>query len=151
MDNTRKQKLIEELRLLREEKNITYQYIADKTAENGEAVSLSTVKKVFSDHYNHDHDFIHTLKPIANVLTSPSENDTLTTKILQIRLEYKDEMIEQLQTRIANKEKNHQNREAFLMDQLGFLQTQIEFKDSQIKRLNEAIDRKDKMIRERLL
>ena len=37
------------------------------------------------------------------------------------------------------------------MEQLNFYKEQIQFKDSQIKRLNEAIDRKDAMIRQKLI
>lgn len=39
---------IAEFRELREELNITYQQIADKTEENGESISISTIKRVFA-------------------------------------------------------------------------------------------------------
>ena len=68
MVNVKKRELIEELKTLRVEKNITYQQIVDETAKNGTPVSLSTVKHVFSDRYNHDHDYENVLKPIAEVL-----------------------------------------------------------------------------------
>lgn len=54
--NAKKLEFIEELKALRKEKGITYQQIADETEVNGEAVSLSTIKHVFSDKYSHDHD-----------------------------------------------------------------------------------------------
>lgn len=151
MVNTKKHELIEELKALRKEKDITYQYIADKTLENGTPVSLSTIKLVFSDTKNHDHDYNNILRPIADVLSPRTEDDQLEVRILQTRLELKEEIINQLQIRISKKDKKHSDREAFLMEQLGFYKDQIIFKDSQITRLNEAIDRKDKMIRERLL
>lgn len=146
MVNEKKRELIRELKELRKQKGITYQQIADSSG-----VSLSTVKLVFSDTHHHDHDYNHILKPIANALASPTEEDGLTAQILRTRLEYKDEIIGQLQTRLDTKEEKHRTREAFLMDQLQFYREQIQFKDSQIKRLNEAIDRKDAMIRERLI
>lgn len=138
----------EVIKALRIEKGFTYQEIADKTEENGEAVSLSTIKLVFSDKYNHDHDYRTTLQPIANVLMPPSENDNIEVKTLQTRLELKDEIINQLQSRLDAKEQKHKDREEFYMQQIEFLQGQIKFKDEQIKHHNEVIDRKDNTIRE---
>lgn len=51
MVNAKKLELINELKALRLEKNITYQEIADCTEANGEAVSLSTIKMVFSERF----------------------------------------------------------------------------------------------------
>lgn len=151
MVNAKKLELIEELKALRMEKGITYQQIVDGTEENGCPVSLSTVKLVFSDKRNHDHDYNNVLKPIADVLSPPSQDDQLEVKILQTRLELKEEIILQLQQRLEKKERKHKDREDFFIEQLNFYREQIQFKNSQIKRLNEAIDRKDKMIRERLI
>lgn len=149
MVNAKKLELINELKALRLEKGITYQDIADRTEANGEAVSLSTIKMVFSDRFQHDHDYNKVLRPIANVLSPPE--DTLSDKILQTRLDLKDEIIGQLQTRLDRKERVSKEREEFLKEQLQFYRDQIQFKDSQIKRLNEAIDRKDAMIRKYLI
>lgn len=151
MVNAKKLELIEELKKLRQQKNLTYQQIADMTEENGCPVSLSTIKLVFSNKRNHDHDYNNVLKPIADVLSPPAHEDQLEIKILQTRLELKDEIINQLQDRIAKKDSKHKNREEFFIDQLQFYKEQIQFKDSQIKRLNEAIDRKDRMIRQKLI
>ena len=150
MVNTKKLELIEELKQLRIEKGITYQEIADKTAENGEPVSLSTIKKVFSDQYHPSHDYKNVLKPIANVLMPPSEDDSLELKILQTRLELKDEAISQLQERIESKDKKHKDRELFYMNLIEHLQAEISFKNEQIKHHNEAMDRKDAFIKELL-
>lgn len=97
MLNAKKVEFIDELKELRKEKGITYQQIADETEKNGEAVSLSTIKHVFSDKYNHDHDWKSVLRPIANVLMPPSEDDDLETRALQTRLELNKEIIKQLQ------------------------------------------------------
>ena len=149
MVNAKKLELIEELKELRQQKDVTYQQIADITEKNGEGVSLSTIKLVFSNKRNHDHDYNNVLKPILNALTTPS--DDIEVKILQTRIELKDEVIKQQQQRINRKEQRHKDREEFLMEQLNFYKEQIQFKDSQIKRLNEAIDRKDAMIRQKLI
>lgn len=151
MVNAKKLELIEELKALRNEKGITYQEIADCTENNGEAVSLSTIKMVFSEKYHHDHDYNKVLRPIANVLSPASDDDSLNVRILQTRLELKDEIINQLQERIKRKEARHLEKEELYKENLSFYREQIQFKDSQIKRLNEAIDRKDAMIRKYLI
>ena len=149
--NAKKLELIEELKALRNEKGITYQEIADRTELNGEAVSLSTIKMVFSEKHHHDHDYNKVLRPIANVLSPVSDDDSLSIKVLQTRLELKDEIINQLQNRLQRKDTRHSEQEEFYKDQLQFCKDQIQFKDSQIRRLNEAIDRKDAMIRKYLI
>lgn len=133
---------------------MTYQQIADETETNGEAVSLSTIKHVFSDKYNHDHDWKTVLRPIANVLMPPTEDDDLETRALQTRLELNKEIIKQLQDRLESKEQKHKDRESFFMEQISFYQDQISFyqeqlkvKDDEIKRFQENIDRKDQMLR----
>lgn len=147
MVNEKKLELIEELKALRAEKGITYQEIADKTKENGCEVSLSTIKHVFSDRYNHNHDYNNVLRPIADVLSPPADDDQLEIKILQTRLELKDEIIRQLQNRINSKEQKHRDRESLLLEQLDFYKGQIIFKDGEIKRLTTNIDRKDAILR----
>lgn len=151
MLNAKKLEFIEELKDLRKEKGITYQQIVDETEANGEAVSLSTIKHVFSDKYNHDHDWKTVLRPIANVLMPPSEDDDLETRALQTRLALNKEIIKQLQDRLDAKEKKHKDREEFLVEQINFYKDQIKFKDEQIKRFHENIDRKDAMIRKLLV
>jgi transcriptional regulator with XRE-family HTH domain len=146
--NTKKQELIEELKVLRIEKGFTYQQIADETELRGCPVSLSTVKLVFSDKHNHNHDYNNVLKPIADVLSSPSEDDTIEIKTLQTRLELKDEIISQLQSRIDAKDKKNKDGAQFYMQQIEFLQAQIKFKDEQIRHHNEAMDRKDATLKE---
>lgn len=155
MIDKKKDELIEELKALRIEKGITYQEIADKTEENGEAVSLSTIKLVFSDKSKHVHDYNKILRPIANVLSPPSEGDALELKILQTRLELKEEMLLRSQEQLKTKEQKHKDREQFYTDLIDFLQDQIRSKDEQInskdeqiKHHNEAIDRKDAVIKE---
>ena len=147
MLNAKKLEFIEELKELRTEKGITYQQLADETEKNGEAVSLSTIKHVFSDKYCHDHSWETVLRPLANVLIPPSENDDLETRALQTRLELNKEMIKQLQERLETKDRKAKDREEFLIEQITFYKDQIKFKDEEIKRFQENIDRKDAMLR----
>lgn len=147
---TKKKELIEELKHLRLERGYTYQEIADKTEENGEAVSLSTIKLVFSNRDTHDHDYRKVLKPIANVLL-PFDDDNTESQTVQTILDYKNEIIRQLQERLDRKDNRHKAQIESLEEDIKFYKDQIKFKDSQIKRLNEAIDRKDAIIRDQLL
>lgn len=150
MLRTKKKELIEELKHLRLERGYTYQEIADKTEENGEAVSLSTIKLVFSDKDTHDHDYRKVLKPIANVLL-PFDDDNTESQTVQTIIDYKNEIIRQLQERLDRKEARYKAQIESLEEDIKFYKDQIKFKDSQIKRLNEAIDRKDAIIRKELL
>lgn len=64
--DTKTSEIIARLKDVRAEKGYSYQKIADMTEEIGEAVSLSTVKRVFTDTKS---DFRWaTIKPIATVL-----------------------------------------------------------------------------------
>lgn len=148
MVNAKKQELIEELKALRIEKGITYQQIADETELRGCPVSLSTVKLVFSDKRNHNHDYNNVLKPIADVLSTPSEDDDLEIKVLQTRLDLKEEIIIDYQKRLDTKEIKFKQREQFYMKTIEHLQKEIEFKNDQIKHHSDAMDRKDKELRE---
>lgn len=150
MLKTKEKELIEELKRLRLERGFTYQEIADKTEENDEPVSLSTIKLVFSDRDTHQHDYKRVLKPIANVLL-PFEDDKTESQIVQTILDYKNEIIRQLQERIDKKESRYRLQIQSLEEDNKFLKDQIRFKDSQIKRLNEAIDRKDAIIRKKFI
>ncbi len=148
MVNKKKEELIEELKELRIQKEMTYQQIADETERIGCPVSLSTIKLVFSDKRNHNHDYNTILKPIADVLSPPNVDDDLDTKTLQTRLELKEEIIKQYQERLENKEKKHKDRELFYMNLIEHLQAEISFKNEQIKHHNEAMDRKDATLKD---
>lgn len=151
--------IIEHLKKVKDEKGITFQEISDKTAENHEYVSVSTIKNVFSDNDKHVHDYNKTIKPIARVLIGDIDDDTYPIAGSYAAIsEYKDVIIEKLEEQIkillAQKEassKKHKEREQLLIEQLDFYKEQIKFKDSQIKRYEENIDRKDKAIKEWLI
>lgn len=148
IDDSEKMKFIQEIRDLKDLKKVSCQYIADKTEENNEKVSLSTVKNVFDAKKNHNYDYNNTLIPIYNALVDRNDNDDPIIKILNTRLEIKKETIRQLESRLELKDLKHKDREEFYMQQIEFLQAQIKFKDEQIKHHNESIDRKDAVILE---
>ena len=93
VDEAEQLKFIEELRELKDQKKMTLEQIAEKTEENGEAVSLSTVKSVFSRDKKHNHDYNNTLLPIFNALSEREDSDDPIIHILQTRLEIKNEAI----------------------------------------------------------
>lgn len=161
-----KKKIIAHLKKVKEERGLTFKEISDITMENGEYVCESTIKKVFSENDKHNHDYNKTIKPIARVLIGDIDDDNYPIAGSYAAInEYKDAMIDRLENRITElkeqckrlvkqkEEASHKHREheAKLQEQIDFCKDQIKFKDSQIIRLNEAIDRKDKMIREKLI
>ena len=68
------------------------------------------------------------IRPIANVLSPVTDDDSLSIKVLQTRLELKDEIIEQLQSRLQRKDIRHSEQEEFYKDQLQFYREQIQFR-----------------------
>ena len=64
-----KQELLHKLRIARDTKGLSYQDIVDITEENGEAVSLSTVKRIFQkDSDLDDFRYHQTVRPIIRAV-----------------------------------------------------------------------------------
>lgn len=150
-------KVIEDLKVAREKKGISYQEIANKTEANGEPVSLSTIKLVFSEKTKHNHNYENVILPIANAL-APDDNDDIDIKLFQARLDLKDAMlkeqkrtIEELKERLSNKDQRYKEREVFYKELIKSNKEELQFKNDQIRRFEENIDRKDAMIRELIL
>lgn len=150
-------KVIEDLKIAREKKGISYQEIANRTEANGEPVSLSTIKLVFSEKTKHNHNYENVILPIANAL-APDDNDDIDIKLLQARLDLKDTMlreqsrtIEDLKDRLSNKDQRYKEREVFYKELIKSNKEELQFKNDQIRRFEENIDRKDAMIRELIL
>ena len=151
------QKIIQELKVAREQKNISYQEIVNRTEENGEGVSLSTVKLVFSNKPKHNHSYEHVILPIIRAIT-PEDSDDIDIKLLQTRLDLKDELLGQkdkeiaeLKERLSNKDLRYKEREKFYKDLIESYKEEIQFKNDRIRRFEENIDRKDAVIRELVL
>lgn len=156
---SRQQAIIEHLRIVKDEKHLTFREIHEMTVANGEAVSESNIKKVFSPTEFHVHDYNKTIKPIARVIIGNIEDGhyPIAGSYAAIN-EYKDMVIDQLkeqcETLAQQKEsasRKHREREIMLLEQIDFYKQQIRFKDEQIKRYEENIDRKDKYIKENIL
>lgn len=69
-----KQELLEKLRIAKETKGLSYQDIVDITEENGEAVSLSTVKRIFQkDSDLDDFRYHQTVRPVIRAVLGMDE------------------------------------------------------------------------------
>ena len=152
-------KLIEELRELKEIRQMTFQEISDRTAQNGEYVSVSNIKKVFSQETKHNHDYNKTLLPIFNALATIDDKDTPGNLVYMAKLEIKNGEILQLKEQIKEikeeyreilkeREETHKVREQFYMDQITRLQLELDQKNEQINHFLETVDRKDDALRE---
>lgn len=140
--------IVTKLKRVREENGLSYQKIVDMVEQNGEYVSLSTVKRVFSDGSEEfGFQYENTLKPIATaVLGIYSETDTATISevdALKSILAYKSDRISELEAQLNRIEESYRRR-------LDFLKEQISLKDVRIDRRDAMIEKKDAMI-ERLL
>ena len=133
--------IISKLKKVREENGLSYQKIVELVENNGEYVSLSTVKRVFEDGSEaYGFQFDNTLRPIANaVLGIYSDTDIVSVsevEALKSIVAYKSERITELESQLARTEESYRRR-------LDFLKSQITLKD-------ERIDKRDAMI-EKLL
>ena len=76
---TAKQDLLEKLRAAKEAKGLSYQDIVDITNKNGEAISLTTVQRIFKRGSNIEEFRYHkTIRPIVHAVLG-DDSDTLDT------------------------------------------------------------------------
>lgn len=111
MDKEHKQEIVARLKVVREEKGYSYQKIADMTEEIGEAVSLSTVKRVFADGGGAFR--WATIKPIATVLLGvgfetpePDKKDPNQPQVYYAEIEALKALVEAKGEMIAEKDRN---------------------------------------------
>lgn len=109
-----KQELLAKLRVAKETKGLSYQDIVEITEENGEAVSLATVKRVFAKDSNlEDFRYGQTVRPIVRAVlgmdeetTPPSQEPTVQQSeqyyaeivALKALVDFKSEMLERAET-----------------------------------------------------
>ena len=136
-----KKELVEKLRAAKEAKSLSCQEIVDITEQNGEAVSMSTVRRVFSkDSDANDFRYKQTLRPIARAvlgidekLHPPEVRPTIeqaeqaytTIEALKALVDFKSEMLSK-----AEKEIEHLHAEIEKRDKI------IEKKDAVIEWLS---------------
>lgn len=136
--------IISKLKKVREENGLSYQRIVELVEKNGEAVSLSTVKRVFeegSESYGFQYE--NTLKPIADaVLGIYESSDTITpdeADALKAIIDYKSDRIAELQAQLERTEESYRRRLDFLKDQIALKDKRIDRRDDMIEKLLDTI------------
>ena len=135
----RSAEVVSKLKKVKDEEGLSCQRIVELVEQNGDFVSLSTVKRVFEEgSETFGFQYENTLRPIAEALlgirgpaaaASADEADALRAII-----DYKSEKIADLEARLARCEESYQRRLAFIKDQIAL-------KDARIDRLHGIIER----------
>ena len=110
MDQARIKEIIAQLKVVRVEKGLSYQKITDMTEKIGDPVSLSTVKRVFTDEV---HSFRwDTVKPIATVVLGvgfetpePDKSDPNQPQLYYAEIEALKALVEAKGEMIATKDR----------------------------------------------
>lgn len=117
--------IIEKLKAVKEERGYSLQDIADMTEEAGCAVSLTTIKRVFSNNSKtQTFRYSKTIKPIADVLMdfdAPHNDDV------------KSDMLDILSRQIVAMEENQRKREREYAESVEYLKSRIDRSDKIIK------------------
>ena len=115
----KKQELLAKLRAARDAKGLSYQDIVDLTEENGEAISLSTVKRVFAKESNiEDFRYSQTIRPIIRAVIGMNEEieppeqaptleeakqDYAAIEVLKAVVDHKSEMLKRAEEEAQKK------------------------------------------------
>ena len=126
--------IIRNLKRVRAEDGLSISEIVRICDENGEAVSESTVKKVFAEGseacgFNYE----NTLKPIIHALLGDHEEAPETEMMISVA-EFKAAKIKDLEAQISRMEESYKRR-------IEFLKNQIEIKDDRIDKRDEMISK----------
>lgn len=136
--------IIVKLKKVREENGLSYQRIVQLVEQNGESVSLSTVKRVFEDgSENFGYQYENTLKPIADaVLGIYTESATATADeadALKAIIDYKSDRITELTAQLERVEESYRRRIDFLKEQITLKDKRIDRRDEYIEKLLDTI------------
>lgn len=126
--------VIRNLKRVRQENGLTISEIVNLCEKNGEAVSETTVKKVFADgSETFGFNYENTLKPIINALLGDHEETAETDMMISVA-QYKEIKIKHLEAQLARQEESYKRR-------IEFLKQQIEIKDDRIDKRDEMISK----------
>lgn len=136
--------IISRLKRVREENGLSYQRIVELVEQNGEYVSLSTVKRVFepgSEAYGFQYE--NTLRPIANAVLGlyddSGEASADEAGAMKAIIDYKTEKITELTARIERMETSYRRRLEFLTKQIDLKDSRIDRRDAMIEKLLDAM------------
>ena len=143
--------IITKLKKVREEEGISYQRIVELVEQNGGYVSLSTVKRVFSEgSESYGFQYENTLKPIADAVLgiySPSADGATADEAdaMKAIIDYKSEKIAELTAQLERVEESYRRRLDFLKDQIALKDTRIDRRDAMIERLLDVVLRREEV------
>ena len=128
--------VIRQLKIIREERGLSIQRIADMTEANGNAVSPATVRRVFETG-SEDRNFRYedSIKPIADVLLEVQSTeaataaDTAEVDALRALVRYKNAYISELEAASSNVDAKIQTAKAEAQLKIEFLKKEIEMRD----------------------
>lgn len=135
MELTESQKLVKTLKEIKEQNEITFPRILELMEANGKTVSMSTLRRVFSNGSDpNSFSYENTLLPIKDALESIDSGEIMYAA--------RSKEIEGLKAVIACQNEElaqlYQTKE-FLQDRVRFMQDQIAVKDTMIEKLLEKI------------
>jgi hypothetical protein len=143
MELTRSQELVKQLKEIKEKNEITYPRIMDMMEANRKTVSLSTLRRVFSDGTDaNSFSYENTLLPIAEVLLHvedvPTPADAPNAKeidALKAVIRCQNEEI----SRLHELKEHLESRVTFLLEQIEKKDRRMDEKDETIKRLMDKV------------
>ena len=136
--------IIQKLKKVREENEISFQRIVELVEQNGEYVSLSTVRRVFEDgSETYGYQYENTLRPIANAVLGIYEETGEATAdeadAMKAIIDYKTDKINELMARIERMEESYRRRIEFLRKQIELKDDRIDKRDAMIEKLIDKI------------
>ena len=135
----RKSEIIRNLKRVKSENGLSISEIVNLCERNGESVSETTIKKVFSDGsealgFNYE----STLKPIVNALLGDHEETAETDMMISVA-QFKEAKIKDLEAQMARMEDSYKRRIEFLKDQIDIKDARIDKRDEMITKLIDSI------------
>ena len=131
--------IIRNLKRVRNENGLTISEIVNLCEKNGEAVSETTVKKVFADgSETFGFNYENTLKPIVNALLGGHEETAETDMMISVA-QYKEIKIKHLEAQLARQEESYKRRIEFLKKQIDIKDDRIDKRDEMISKLIDSI------------
>lgn len=131
--------IIRNLKRVRNENGLSISEIVNLCEKNGEAVSETTVKKVFSDgSETFGFNYENTLKPIINALLGDHEETAETDMMISVA-QYKEIKIKHLEEQLARQEASYKRRIEFLTKQIDIKDDRIDKRDEMITKLIDSI------------
>lgn len=135
----RKSEIIRNLKRVKSENGLSISEIVNLCERNGESVSETTIKKVFSDGsealgFNYE----STLKPIVNALLGDHEETAETDMMISVA-QFKEAKIKDLEAQMARMEDSYKRRIEFLKDQIEIKDARLDKRDEMITKLIDTI------------